>query len=468
MVIRYSPFVFATLFSALSLQAAGQTAYANDFVDPDYIVAGDYLPNTGGAQATIKSWAANLSRRGPWSVMDKEGLPPTGDKHDFLSWAPYWWPDCSNAGNTTVLTEQQIWTTCEYVRRDGQFNPDIRTVNDIGNFQDMSEAVFYNTLAWAFEKTPSNDNSKNAVLYLRTWFLDEATRMNPHLDYAQLRRGPGEQRGSQTGVLDLKGIAKIASAILVLRKGENTDWTPELDSDMITWCRQYINWLETSDLALGEGAAANNHGTFYYNQLAALKLIVNDNPGAAEVTRRYFSSQFLTQIAADGEQPLEAARTRPYHYRAYNLAAMITNARIEKYADPSSTVWNRTGSAGAGIKAALDHAMRFTAQQSGEADYAAELHPNVATVGAIYGDPDGTYAAYLKRNNPRFGLEPYFFWNQPFAPNEGAALPAPKPSTANRKSTNGRQEEDDDNGALERSVGIWSVLCVILAGFILA
>lgn len=88
----------------------------------------------------------------------------------------------------------------------------------------MSEAVFYNTLAWAFEKTPSNDNSKNAgeyrgsvrmkridnpvsaVLYLRTWFLDEATRMNPHLDYAQLRRGPGEQRGSQTGVLCVQAL----------------------------------------------------------------------------------------------------------------------------------------------------------------------------------------------------------------------------------------------------------------------
>ena len=51
-------------------------------------------------------------------------------------------------------------------------------------------------------------------------------------------------------------MAKIASAILILRKGESPDWTPELDERMIAWSSEYINWLETSDLALAEGAAA--------------------------------------------------------------------------------------------------------------------------------------------------------------------------------------------------------------------
>lgn len=66
--------------------------------------------------------------------------------------------------------------------------------------------------------------------------------------------------------------------------------------------------------------------------------------GAENVTNTYFEHQYMDQIIASGEQvrnipswflyqtidrafhmtkPLEAARTRPYHYRAYNLAAMI-------------------------------------------------------------------------------------------------------------------------------------------------
>ncbi|KAF6758849.1 alginate lyase-domain-containing protein [Ephemerocybe angulata] len=468
----YTSLVFATLLS-VSLRVAGQTAYANDFVDPDYIVAGNFPTNTGGAQATINGWAKTLAAKGPWSVMDKQGIPPTNDKHDYLSWAPYWWPDCTNAGNTTVLTEQEIWTTCTYVRRDGQFNPDVRTVNDVGNFQDMSEAVFYNALAWAFTKTPSNTNSKDAVRFLNTWFLAADTRMNPNLDYSQMQRGPGRQIGSQTGVLDLKGMAKISSAILILRKGGNTDWTSDLDSAMVSWSQEYIKWLETSELALGEGSSDNNHGSFYYNQLAALKLIVNDKEGATQVTRKYFSRQYQSQINANGEQPLEAARTRPYHYRAYNLAAMITSARIEKYADPSSDVWNRTASSGAGIKAALDYAMTFSAADSDEASYAVELHPNVASVAAIYGDPDSKYATYLKKANPSFASEPYFFWNQPFAPNEGSALPSSTraanaaATTSGSTKTSKSQSKDNDNGALSQTVGIWSMLTAIFAGYFL-
>ena len=29
----------------------------------------------------------------PMSVMDKTITPPSGDKHDYMSQAPYWWPD---------------------------------------------------------------------------------------------------------------------------------------------------------------------------------------------------------------------------------------------------------------------------------------------------------------------------------------------------------------------------------------
>jgi hypothetical protein len=155
-------------------------------------------------------------------------------------------------------------------------------------------------------------------------------------------------------------MAKIASGIIILRKGGSTDWTTELDNEMNAWTKEYITWLETAKIALDEKAADkyvllpllsrrttvthyfhSNHGTFYYNQLAALKVMVGDNAGALEVTNTYFGGQYLFQIKGNGEQvnclimlaldrcnipfsqPLEAARTRPYHYRAYNLAAMI-------------------------------------------------------------------------------------------------------------------------------------------------
>ena len=51
---------------------------------------------------------------------------------------------------------------------------------------------------------------------------------------------------------DLKGMTKIASAILILRKVPASAWTKDLDDKMNQWLSQYINWLETSSLAIGE------------------------------------------------------------------------------------------------------------------------------------------------------------------------------------------------------------------------
>lgn len=62
------------------------------------------------------------------------------------------------------------------------------------------------------------------------------------------------------------------------------------------------------------------------NQLAAAKMYVGDTQGAQGALKNYFTDQFLDQIAASGEQPFEAVRTRPYHYRCFNLEAMIVSS----------------------------------------------------------------------------------------------------------------------------------------------
>lgn len=58
-----------------------------------------------------------------------------------------------------------------------------------------------------------------------------------------------------TGVLDLKCMAKLSSAILTLRLGQSDALTADIDTKLVAWVTQYIQWLETSPLALGEKAA---------------------------------------------------------------------------------------------------------------------------------------------------------------------------------------------------------------------
>jgi len=229
-------------------------------------------------------------------------------------------------------------------------------------------------------------------------------------------RGPNGQVGTHTGVLDLKGMTKITSGILILRAGNSSEWTSDLDTKMNNWTTQYLNWLQTNTLALQEKAATNNHGSFYYNQLAAIQILLGDTTGAKNTTNEYFSGIYMNQIDANGEQPLEAARTRPYHYRSYNLAAMITNARLGDYVG-SKSFWNMTTTKGGTIQKALDFALTV---QPGD-ELASELYPNIAAVGAQYGDPTGKYAAFLAKAANQYPAQPYFLWDQPFSDSNLAA-----------------------------------------------
>lgn len=54
---------------------------------------------------------------------------------------------------------------------------------------------------------------------------------------------------------DLKAMAKVTTAVLILRKGKSAQWTDDLDSRLISWTNEYINWLETATIAVEESIA---------------------------------------------------------------------------------------------------------------------------------------------------------------------------------------------------------------------
>ena len=146
-----------------------------------------------------------------------------------------------------------VWVTCPYITLDGQFNPDARTVNNTGAFSAMSDAVFYNAMAWVING--SSVYAENVANWINTWFLASDTYMNPNLNYAQVIRGPGANTGTHTGVLDLKCMVKIVNAVLILRGGNASEWTETIDSGLVNWTTAYIGWLTTNKLALEEAAS---------------------------------------------------------------------------------------------------------------------------------------------------------------------------------------------------------------------
>jgi hypothetical protein len=155
--------------------------------DADHLAAARARLQQGGdarltrALSALEAEAQKALALKPVSVMDKGVTPPSGDKHDYMSQAPYWWPDSSKPKGLP------------YLRRDGERNPEIDRITDHGNFDRLMDAVA--TLGLAFHLTGRSEYAEHAARLLRAWFIDPATRMNPHLRYAQGIPGINEGRG---------------------------------------------------------------------------------------------------------------------------------------------------------------------------------------------------------------------------------------------------------------------------------
>lgn len=317
---------------------------------------------------------------------------------------------------TKSLAPSATWTTCPYEVRDGKVNPDVSTLPDSPAVVHMTESVLYNSLAYVMQKTGSY--SKNAASFIDAFFLSPSTGMRPNMNFGQMVRGPGQdhQIGTFTGVLDLRFLVKVVNSVQLLKAAGSPDWTSARDQALTSWMNQYSSWLQTSDLGKQVASKANNHYTFYVNQLAAAKMYVGDTKGATAALQSYFSNQYLDQIAASGEQPFEAVRTRPYHYRCFNLEAMITNAKLGDQL--GTNFWSAKSKYGATIQTALDYTMGLDPKGEDVSD----IFPHVAAVAAAYGDPSGKYAAFLQKQVSSYKSMPFWFYDQTSAlPNSPAA-----------------------------------------------
>jgi len=60
--------VLLLVLGALPTTVHSLISYANDFVDPDYVVGKQFPANTVIAQKTIIQWANEYAALGPWSM----------------------------------------------------------------------------------------------------------------------------------------------------------------------------------------------------------------------------------------------------------------------------------------------------------------------------------------------------------------------------------------------------------------
>jgi hypothetical protein len=282
---------------------------------------------------SLKKQADGLLTMRPVSVIDKAFTPASGSKHDYMSQAPYFWYDSTKTNGLP------------YTRKDGQRNPEINKITDHGYFGDLDNAARILSLAYYF--TGEEKYAEKAAGLLRYWFFDEATRMNPNLDYAQAV--PGVNTGRGIGIIESRSLVGIADAVGLLQGSES--WTAADTKNLQQWYGQFLNWMLTSKNGKEENAAKNNHGTWYSVQAIDYALFTGNKEKAkqlVEESKRRIDSQFTKE----GKQPLELARTNALGYSTMNLRGWFDLATLAE--KTGVNLWQYKNSEGSGIQTVLN------------------------------------------------------------------------------------------------------------------
>lgn len=253
----------------------------------------------------------------PATVTSAQSKRSAGGLHDFFSEGDYWWQDPAKPDGP-------------YIQRDGMTNPD-NFVQHRQYLMKLSVQVPALTAAWKLTK--DRKYATHAAAHLRAWFVDEATRMNPNLQYAQAIHGRTTGRG--TGVIDTIHLVEVAD---------------------------YANWMATSKNGIEERDTKNNHATCWFLQVAAFAKLTENKDLLAFCAERFRKVILPGQIEPDGSQPQELRRTKPYGYCLFNLEALATLAQI--ISETGDNLWTFETSDGRSVRKAIEYMFPFIADKT--------------------------------------------------------------------------------------------------------
>ena len=302
------------------------------------------------AYQELKLEADKLLDVQPVSVMLKEKAPASGNKHDYMSLARYFWPDPTKPDGLP------------YITRDGESNPELDKY-DRNRLGETAGRVTTLALAWYF----SGDEryAQKATELIRVWFFNKDTRMNPHLEYAQVAMGHNNNKGRSFGVIDTYSFIEMLDAVQLLEQSKA--FTSKDSKQLKAWFGKLLDWLLTSQQGKDEAAATNNHSIAFDAQAISFALYVGNLNVARDIINALPKKRLFKQIEPDGTMPRELRRTRAFHYSQYNLTHIIDIMTMAQklgiYLD------NATSADGRNFYKAMDYMAGYTGKPLAEWPY---------------------------------------------------------------------------------------------------
>ena len=255
----------------------------------------------------LKELAEKSMKVSPLSVTFHKSPAVTGNPHDFYSEGPYWWPDPENPDGP-------------YIKRDGEFNPDRFNAHMDDLFTFTSTVSILCQVGFYLDR---RDYLDRAAELINVWFIDEDTKVNPHMECGQAIRGVCDGRG--IGIIDTSNYIKVVYGADILERVGGYQKTVD---GLKEWFRQYITWLTTSEKGLEEKNFFNNHSNWWNTQVAVFSAFTGDDNQLSECFDSYRNRILSEQTDTEGKFVDEITRTRSYHYTLYNMDACTIIAEV--------------------------------------------------------------------------------------------------------------------------------------------
>ncbi len=278
----------------------------------------------------------------PYSITSARCERSAGGPNDFYSEGDYWWPDPQNPSGP-------------YVRRDGETNPD----NFVAHRLAMARfSRMVGALASAYILTSEDKYARKVSEHLAAWFVNRATRMNPHMLYAQAIQGRVTGRG--IGIIDAIHLIEVARAVQMMQRA------PAMPHEIVqqtkAWFKDFLHWISTHPYGVEEMNWNNNHATCWTMQAAAFADLTGDRETLAFCAKRFKEVLLPNQMAVNGAFPQELNRTKPYGYSLFNLDAMATLCHI--LSTREENLWEYATADGKSMKKAMTFIYPFIVDKS--------------------------------------------------------------------------------------------------------
>lgn len=285
----------------------------------------------------------------PVSVMDKEMVPASGDKHDYMSMGPYWWPDPTKPDGLP------------YIRKDGVRNPN--ATSDRTNIGKTISNIL--ALGTAYYFSGNEKYAAKAAEFARVWFLNPETRMNPNINYGQMIPGRNGGKGRGFGMIDAYSFIEVLDVVEMM--STSSSFTEADRKGLKQWFTDYLEWIRTSPIANEERTAENNHGLAFDVQQTVYALFTGDSALAQKTISEFAEKRLFPQIEPDGKQPRELARTTGFGYTNFNLVHMMDMCALCKTL--GIDIYNSTSKDGRNMAKALEYMASFVGKPQSEFPY---------------------------------------------------------------------------------------------------